>query len=181
MTTSSPPYQGANSQGTDGGSRKVRDDVHKTVDDARQGAAGRVDGIAQSIDAAAAHLSQEDMTRLSGYVHDMAQSLSGFSRDLREKNGDEMLQDIKRLAHRNPALFLGSSVAIGFGLSRFARASRSRERRMPVPMDQARADFDTTTPTPSASPGVTATTTTTSSTTSYSRPATSSPDYGDLP
>lgn len=179
MTTSSPPYQGANGQGADGGSRKVRDDVHKTVDDARHGAAGRVEGIAQSIDAAAAHLSQEDMTRLSGYVHDMAQSLTGFSRDLREKSGDEMLRDIKHLAHRNPALFLGSSVAIGFGLSRFARASRSRERRMPVPMDQARADLPSTTP--SASPAATTTTTTSTSTTSYSRPAASSPDYGDLP
>lgn len=153
MTTSSPPYQG-----TDGGSHKVREDVHRTVDDARQDAAGRVEGIAGSIDAAAAHLSQEDMTRLSGYVHDLAQSLTGFSRDLREKSGDEMLQDIKRLAHRNPALFLGSSVAIGFGLSRFARASRSRERHMPVPMDQARADLSAASPVSPASP-----------------------DYGDLP
>ena len=88
----------------------------------------------------------------------MAQSLTGFSRDLREKSGDEMLQDIKRIAHRNPALFLGGSVAIGFGLSRFARATRSRERHMPVPMDQARADL---TPTSAKSP--------------------KSPDYGDLP
>lgn len=154
MTTSSPPYHGAD--GGSHGSNKVREDVNKTVDDARHGAAGRVDGVAESIDAAAAHLSQEDMTRLSGYVHDIAQALSGVSRDLRDKSGDEMLQDVKQLAHRNPALFLGGSVAIGFGLSRFARATRSRERHMPVPMDQARADF---TPTPTAP----------------------SPDYGDLP
>ena len=171
--TTSPPYHGAD--GGSSGSHKVRDDVHKTVDDARQGAAGRVDGIAGSIDAAAAHLSQEDMTRLSGYVHDMAQSLSGFSRDLRDKSGDEMLQDIKQLAHRNPALFLGGSVAIGFGLSRFARSTRSRERHMPVPLDQARADFkrSPSAPTPSA----------TASTSAYSSPSTppSSPDYGDLP
>ena len=171
--TTSPPYHGAD--GGSSGSHKVRDDVHKTVDDARQGAAGRVDGIAGSIDAAAAHLSQEDMTRLSGYVHDMAQSLSGFSRDLRDKSGDEMLQDIKQLAHRNPALFLGGSVAIGFGLSRFARSTRARERHMPVPLDQARADFKTSpsAPTPSA----------TGSTSAYSSPSTppSSPDYGDLP
>lgn len=137
MTNSSPQYHGAD--GGSPGSHKVRDDVHQAVDDAREGAAGRVDGIAESIDAAAAHLGQEDMTRLSGYVHDMAQSLSGFSRDLRDKSGDEMLQDIKRIAHRNPALFLGGSVAIGFGLSRFARATRARERHLPVPMDQARA------------------------------------------
>ena len=93
MTTTSPPYHGADG-GSAGSRTQVRDDVHKTVDDARQGAAGRVEGIAESIDAAAAHLGQEDMTRLSGYVHDMAQSLAGFASDLREKNGDEMLVDI---------------------------------------------------------------------------------------
>lgn len=158
MTTSSPPYHGAD--GDSAGSRKnVRDDVHKTVDDARQGAAGRVEGIAESIDAAAAHLGQEDMTRLSGYVHDMAQSLTGFASDLRDKNGDEMLVDIKRMARQNPALFLGSSVAIGFGLSRFARATKARERQLPVRMEETRTDLS---PTPTA----------------YS-PAT--PDYGDLP
>lgn len=139
MTTPSP----TSTDGVGGSrdSRRVRDDVHQAVDDARQGAAGRVDGIADSIDAAARNLDEEDLTRLSGYVHDMAQSLSSVSRDLREKSGDEVLQDVKRIAQRNPALFLGGSVAIGFGLSRFARATRSRERRMPVPMDQARADL----------------------------------------
>ena len=116
----------------------VRDDLHRTVGDARQGAAGTVEGIAGSMDAAAAHLSQEDMTRLSGYVHDMAQSLTGFAGTLRERSGDEMLQDISAMARRNPALFLGGSVALGFGLSRFARAGRTqRERKLPVPMDQA--------------------------------------------
>lgn len=188
MTTSSPPYHGTD--GGSSGSRNVREDVHKTVDNARQGAAGRIDGVAGSIDAAAQHLSQEDMTRLSGYVHDMAESLSGFSRDLREKSGDEMLRDIKQLAHRNPALFLGGSVAIGFGLSRFARSTRARERHMPVPLDQSRADFQATTPgathradtgvrTPAATYSPPSTPSSTSTRTTPASP--SSPDYGDLP
>ena len=125
-------------QGDGTGKHRVREDVHKTVDDARQGAAGRVDDIAESIDAAATHLDQEDMARLSGYVHDMAQSLGSFATDLRTRSGDDMLQDVSRMARRNPALFLGGAVAIGFGLSRFARATRSRERQLPVRMDEAR-------------------------------------------
>ena len=157
MTATSPPYRGANGGSAD--TRTVRDDVHRTVDDARHGAAGRVEGIAESIDAAASHLGQEDMTRLSGYVHDMAQSLAGFASDLRDKNGDEMLADVKRMARQNPALFLGSSVAIGFGLSRFARATKARDRQLPVRMAETRTGLS---PTPTAHP-----------------PA--SPDYGDLP
>jgi hypothetical protein len=127
---------------TDGsGSSRLREDVNRTVDDARKDTAGRVDDVAGSIDAAAAHLDQEDMTRLSGYVHDIAQSLSGVAGDLRTRSGDDMLKDASRLAQRNPALFLGGAVAIGFGLSRFARASRSRERKLPVPAAEARTDL----------------------------------------
>lgn len=135
MTPTNSPRTGAgnNSAGS------VRDDLHDTVDHARKGAAGRVESVAGSIDAAAAQLDDEDMSRLSGYVHDMATTLTDLAQDLREKSGDEMLRDVKQMAHRNPALFLGGSVALGFGMSRFARATRARDRRMPVPMDQTRA------------------------------------------
>lgn len=141
MNTPRPPYSGA--AGPDSGSGNVRDDVRQTVDHARSSTAGRVDSIAGSIDAAASHLDDEDMTRLSGYVHDMAESLRSLATDLRNKSGDEMLQQVNQFARRNPALFIGGSVAIGFGLSRFARASRPRESQLPLPIDQARVDLTT--------------------------------------
>lgn len=122
------------------GSGKLRDDLNTTVNDTREQAAGRVDDLADSARAAAREL-DDDMTRLSGYVHDMAQSLSGVAGDLRTRSGDELLQDVSRMARRNPALFLGGAVAIGFGLSRFARASRKHDRQLPVPADEARADL----------------------------------------
>lgn len=135
MTPVNSPRTGAGSSSAG----NVREDIHQTVDDARKGAAGRVEGVAESIDAAADQLDEEDMSRLSGYVHDMATTLTTLAKDLRDKSGDEMLCEVKQMAHRNPALFLGGSVALGFGMSRFARATRSRERQLPVPMDQARA------------------------------------------
>ncbi len=121
----------------------LRDDLNTTVDDARSKAAGRVDDVAASADAAAAQLDRDDMSRLSGYVHEMASALSGVAGDLRTRSGDDMLKQVSQLARRNPALFLGGAVAIGFGLSRFARASRSHghERHLPVPADEARADI----------------------------------------
>lgn len=134
MTPTNPPRTGAGNSSAG----NVREDLHRTVDSARKGAAGRVEGVAESIDAAAAQLDDEDMARMSGYVHDMATTLGGLAQDLREKSGDEMLRDVERMARNNPALFLGGSVALGFGMSRFARATRSRDRRMPVPLDQAR-------------------------------------------
>lgn len=177
MTTSSPSYQGAD--GGSQGSGKVREDVHKTVDDARKGAAGRVEGIAESIDAAATHLDQEDMTRLSGYVHDVAAKLTEFSRDLQTKSGDEMLQEIKHIAQRNPALFLGGSVALGFGMSRFARAGRTRERQLPVRMDETRTGYQAASGTKSNAQSATAYAPSPPPSTPSASP--SARDYGDLP
>ena len=125
----------------------LREDVHDTVDHARSGAAGRVEGLAESLDAAADQLSKEDMTRLSGYVHDMAQSLTSFAGDLEQRSGDDMLHELSALARRNPAAFVGGSIALGFGLSRFARARSDRDhtdRQLPVPADQASASFGNT-------------------------------------
>lgn len=158
MNTPIPPSAGTPAGGTpgrtthDSGSASAggstRDDVRQTVDHARKGAASRVEGVAGSIDAAASHLDEVDMGRMSGYVHDMAASLGGLADDLRSKSGDEMLHELNRFARQNPALFIGGSVAVGFGLSRFARASRSRDRQLPLPIDEARVDLGTASSTP---------------------------------
>src|SRR5690606_28350087 len=43
---------------------------------------------------------------------------------------DDIARDVREVAQRNPALFLLGSVAVGLGLSRFAKASgRTRSRR----------------------------------------------------
>lgn len=157
MNTPYPPSPGTPgssasdnaSRDSGSGSARAREDVRQTVDHARKGAAERVEGVAGSIDAAAAHLDDVDMGRLSGYVHDMAASLGGLADDLRSKSGDEMLHQLNRFARQNPALFIGGSVAVGFGLTRFARASRSRDRQLPLPIDQARVEPTTVGSSPS--------------------------------
>jgi hypothetical protein len=61
----------------------------------------------------------------SHYISDIAESLSAFASSMRGKSAEEMLQQAGRLARENPALFVTGSVAVGFGLSRFLRASSS--------------------------------------------------------
>lgn len=96
------------------------------IADARRTAADKVETLADSADAAAAQLRRDDIGHLSEYVADLADSMTRFSSNLREKSGDEMLREVSRLAQEKPALFLTGSVAIGFGLARFARSSEQR-------------------------------------------------------
>ncbi len=92
----------------------------------RETAADEIEKVAQSAKAAAQELEGQDRLGLSNYVSDMAQSMVQFSDSLRGKSVDELFQDVNRLARNNPALFLTGSVALGFGLTRFARASSKR-------------------------------------------------------
>lgn len=92
----------------------------------RETAADEIEKVAQSAKAAAQELEGQDRLGLSNYVSDMAQSMVQFSDSLRGKNVDELFQDVNRLARNNPALFITGSIALGFGLTRFARASSKR-------------------------------------------------------
>lgn len=92
----------------------------------RETAADELEAVAQSAKAAAEQLEGHDRLGLSTYVSTMAQSMVKLSDDLRGKSVDELFQDVNRLARNNPGLFIAGSVALGFGLTRFARASSKR-------------------------------------------------------
>ncbi|KJH83001.1 hypothetical protein [Stutzerimonas stutzeri] len=92
----------------------------------RETAADELEKVAQSAKAAAEELEGQDRLGLSNYVSSMAQSMVKLSDDLRGKSVDELFQDVNQLARNNPGLFIAGSVALGFGLTRFARASSKR-------------------------------------------------------
>lgn len=103
------------------------------VDEYRDVAANKVDTIAESVKAAAVKLDEGDAGNWSKQIAGMADIMTSFSQGLREKSADEVLHDVNRLARENPAIFIGSAVAIGFGLTRLMRASEpSRSAETPT-------------------------------------------------
>jgi hypothetical protein len=91
----------------------------------RDTAAQQIETLAQSAQSAAEQMGEGDTLGLSHYVTDIAQSMTTLAGNLRGKSIDELLQQAGKLARDNPALFVTGSVALGFGLSRFLRASGS--------------------------------------------------------
>lgn len=89
----------------------------------REGAADQIESLARSASSAAEQLQENDTLGISHYISDAADSLGDFAGSLRGKTADELLQQAGRLARENPALFVTGSIALGFGLSRFLRAS----------------------------------------------------------
>ena len=74
-------------------------------------------------DAAAEDLQDHQQQALSEYVTQFASSISALANNLRHKSIDELMHEAEGIARRNPALFIGGSIAIGLGLARFAKAS----------------------------------------------------------
>lgn len=91
-------------------------------------AAESVDDVADAIGAAASRLGELEHEGLADYADRMASYLDDISGKLRDKSVDELVDDVRNIAERNPAVFLLGSVAIGLGVSRFAKASRERRR-----------------------------------------------------
>jgi hypothetical protein len=88
-------------------------------------ATGQMDSLAEGAQSAAAALQGHDSLGLSQYLGQLASGLGSFADQVRDKSAEDLLHKGAQLARDNPALFLAGSVAIGFGLSRFLRASAS--------------------------------------------------------
>lgn len=88
-------------------------------------AADTMEKVADVTQTAAQQLAERNETTLSQYVSEISDGISKLSNNLKHKNPDELIQQASRLARNNPGLFLLGSVALGFGLSRIAKANRS--------------------------------------------------------
>lgn len=138
MSISGQPQQGSGASGTQHSTQEhlhnLADTAGATLDDAsrqvseqfeklREQATDQLDSLVEGAQSAAQALEGKDSLGVSQYLGQLAQGLSAFADRVRDKSAEDLLHEGARLARDNPALFVAGSVAIGFGLSRFLRAS----------------------------------------------------------
>lgn len=120
-------------------------EVKSLASDAKQQARGMFDekkgalaeqlsGVARAIRNASGELEGE---RLSGSADSLAGGIDRFAENLKERDLEGAVRDVESFARRQPALFIGGCVAIGFALSRFFKAS---ERQQPLDATASWAD-----------------------------------------
>lgn len=100
--------------------------VEAEADEALTQAGSEIDALTGAIDAAAESLSDADRDGLAQYARQLSDQLSCLAKDLQEKSASELARDVQKMAKENPTGFLLGSIALGFGLSRFAKASSTR-------------------------------------------------------
>lgn len=109
--------------------------------------AGEADALSDAIDAAASNLDDHDREGLARYARELSSNLENAAGQLEERSVDELANDAKRLARNNPAMFMLGSIGVGFGLSRFFKASAERDHHDDE-SDNAAKDDDVSTSMP---------------------------------
>lgn len=98
------------------------------IESTRQATAITLEKLAEGVRGAVSELERDGTVgNLSTYIARMSESMTTVASGLRDKSGDDLVREVGRIARENPTVFVAGAVAIGFGLTRFARASTKRE------------------------------------------------------
>ena len=81
-----------------------------------------IDGVAELFHDNADRLGAQTTPQIADYAHRAADALDGFSQTLRTKSVDELVSDVKDFVRKSPAIAIGVAVAVGFALTRLAKA-----------------------------------------------------------
>lgn len=82
--------------------------------------------VAQAVRSSTQRLRDEHHDEIAGYVDKAADQIEHWSRRLKEKDIDELVTDVQRLARRQPAVFIGSAFVLGLAGARFLKSSRQQ-------------------------------------------------------
>jgi hypothetical protein len=111
---------------------KAADVAHAAADRARSeaetrkgAAAGTIDQLADAVDNVGGNLS--DSPTLSRYASELSGSMHSLAERLRSRSIDDVANDVRSLARRNPTVFIAGSIAIGLLGARFLKATARRE------------------------------------------------------
>jgi hypothetical protein len=80
--------------------------------------------VAEAVRTTTQKLRDERHDTIARYVDRAADQVEEWSQRLREKDVEELMTDIQRLARRRPAVFIGSAFALGLLGARFLKSSR---------------------------------------------------------
>jgi hypothetical protein len=106
--------------------------VKEKADESVQRVADNAEGVAQSLRRAADDVDGEQSWLATG-LRKSADALERATSSLKGGDINRALNDLSGFAHRQPALFLGASVALGFALARVGKTAIEQQSDTQTP------------------------------------------------
>jgi hypothetical protein len=127
-----------------GFTQRLKEDGRQTIEQRKRSAADRVEGIAQALERTGAQFSDNEPT-LAQLASRLSTTVGNLATRLREGSIEDLVEDTRALARRNPGLFIAGGLVAGFALARFVKASAQRtyERSFDTAEDLPGADLST--------------------------------------
>jgi len=130
------PNPRSSTRPTRGFAERLKEDGRRTIEQRKRSAAERVDSLAQAIERTGAQFSDNEPT-LADMANRLATTVGNLATRLREGSIEDLVNDTRALARRNPGLFIAGGVLAGFALARFVKASASRTEKVASAGDDA--------------------------------------------
>ncbi|WP_197418971.1 hypothetical protein [Sphingomonas sp. CCH18-H6] len=88
----------------------------------KERATGVLDELARMIDDAAGTVDERVGEQYGRYARSAAGAVSGLAENLRGKEVDEIVDDVREFVRKSPAVAIGTAAAVGFVLARILRS-----------------------------------------------------------
>lgn len=93
------------------------------IDRQKAAAAEQAEKVSSVLHKMADEFERQEQPYFSDCVNELAKRSDAFSRTLRERDLEALLEQTRYYSRQHPALFMGGAIAAGFMLSRFLRSS----------------------------------------------------------
>jgi hypothetical protein len=102
--------------------QQATDRVRQFADDGKSRASDKLEEISRIVEEAAAQIEERLGPQYGGYARRAAEGVSGFAGTLRDREVDELYEDVRAFVRKSPGVAIGAAAAIGFVLVRLAKA-----------------------------------------------------------
>lgn len=104
----------------------ARSRTYSYIEERKSLLAENVGGMANAVRGAAEQFDEHGNAAVADYIHRAADGLERLSETVRSRDLSSLMGDAEEFARRQPAVFIGAGVAVGFVLARFLKSSSER-------------------------------------------------------
>jgi hypothetical protein len=101
---------------------EARTKIEELTQRQKEAGADYVGSIAQAVDRAAGEF-EETLPQATRYIRAASGQIQGVADAIRDRNGRELLEEVRSFARRQPELFFGGALLLGFAAWRFYRSA----------------------------------------------------------